>query len=658
MKSFYRPEIDGLRAIAVISVIIYHAKISIFGSNILKGGFLGVDIFFVISGYLITSIIYKEIKLTNNFSFVNFYARRIRRIIPALFFVILFSMPFAWKLILPLDLVNFSKSLLSSMGFISNYFFYTAGQEYISKDSLYAPLLHTWSLSVEEQYYIIFPLFFFIFFKFFKNGIFVLLISIFCVSFFYANIGSEYFPSLNFYSLLSRLWEIMAGAIIAILYLNTNMKKTPEKLKNVFMLIGILLIFFPIIFYDNTIRHPSILTLPIIIGTCIIIWYSSKDNIVTKILSSKPLVSIGLISYSLYLWHYPIFAFSRIKFTGFISETYYKEIIIFLLLIALSLFTYFFIEKPFRNKKNSFKFTIYPIAFFSVIFIIFSTTVIINNGFDNRFYSDEKYKLSSSSYNQDFDYLNDYYNNDYYKNHKIHVLIVGNSHAINLLNILINTDLKKDYYFNIPGPKLRGSNTPGSKQRLGNNYQVKYFYDFLKEGKAIIDGPHENFLKHLKKQYRKSEIIILHSLWSETDVSLIEDINSILVKDNKKLIVIDNSLYSTVKLSYMFNRLDYFVYMNKRLPNTNELINIEKELFNDIANKNELNVKIYDLAKKNNIKILKMENINCNIVEKRCPVITKNGYKIYWDYGHLTNAGAKFFSEIIQKNEEFLKLLK
>ena len=136
------------------------------------------------------------------------------------------------------------------------------------------------------------------------------------------------------------------------------------------------------------------------------------------------------------------------------------------------------------------------------------------------------------------------------------------------------------------------------------------------------------------------------------------DINSILVKDNKKLIVIDNSLYSTVKLSYMFNRLDYFVYMNKRLPNTNELINIEKELFNDLANKNELNVKIYDLAKKNNIKIFKMENINCNIVKKRCPVITKNGYKIYWDYGHLTKEGAKFFSEIIQKNEEFLKLLK
>ena len=158
MQLTYRPEIDGLRAIAVISVIIYHAKINLFGFDILAGGFLGVDIFFVISGYLITSIIYKEIKLTNNFSFSYFYERRIRRIIPALFFVLLICIPFAWLFILPEDLIDFCKSLLFSIGFTSNYFFYFSEQDYISKESLYVPLLHTWSLSVEEQYYIIFPI--------------------------------------------------------------------------------------------------------------------------------------------------------------------------------------------------------------------------------------------------------------------------------------------------------------------------------------------------------------------------------------------------------------------------------------------------------------------------------------------------------------------
>ena len=138
MNLKYRPEIDGLRAIAVLSVIIYHANIKIFGYRLLEGGFLGVDVFFVISGYLITSIILKEFKDTGKFSFLNFYERRIRRIIPALFFVILVSLPFAWFFILPSDYINFSKSIISSLGFLSNYFFYFSVQEYISVDSLYS----------------------------------------------------------------------------------------------------------------------------------------------------------------------------------------------------------------------------------------------------------------------------------------------------------------------------------------------------------------------------------------------------------------------------------------------------------------------------------------------------------------------------------------
>ena len=648
MQLTYRPEIDGLRAIAVISVIIYHAKINLFGFDILAGGFLGVDIFFVISGYLITSIIYKEIKLTNNFSFSYFYERRIRRIIPALFFVLIICIPFAWFYILPEDLIEFCKSLLFSIGFTSNYFFYFSEQDYISKHSLYIPLLHTWSLSVEEQYYIIFPITFLIFFKFFKNKIFIFLLSLFLLSFIYANFGSKYFPNLNFYSLVSRLWEIMAGSMISILYFNFNNEKLPKKYGNSFTLIGILLIILSIIFYNDEIPHPSLFTLPVIIGTCMIIWFSSENNFITKILSSKPFVGVGLISYSLYLWHYPIFSFSRIRYTGFISESFYKEIIIIILLVALSVFTFFFVEKPFRNKKNNFKFIIFPIIISVIFFVIFTRISIINSGFENRFYSDQNYKLSSLEYRREFSNFANNYNTDNYEPNKKNVLIVGNSHSVNLLNILSQTNLDNDYYFNIVVP---------NKRRSGNNYQVRYFYEFLANNKALMDGNYKNFLDYLKKQYNKSDIIILHTLWSEIDVKLIDDINEFLIRDNKKLIVFDNSLYSTVKLSYLFNRLDYFVYINQRLPNENELANIERNLYRDLNNRKEINLKIKKITSENNIRLINMINLNCVVKDKRCPAITENGFKIYWDYGHYTREGARFFAKNFEKNLELINFL-
>ena len=158
MKLTYRPEIDGLRAIAVGAVILYHTQINILGHQPFKGGFIGVDIFFVISGYLITSIILKELITTGKFSFKHFYERRIRRILPALLFVMLVSLPFAWMYLLPSSFVDYSKSILYSLGFSSNFYFHYSEQQYGAESGLLKPFLHTWSLSVEEQYYILFPI--------------------------------------------------------------------------------------------------------------------------------------------------------------------------------------------------------------------------------------------------------------------------------------------------------------------------------------------------------------------------------------------------------------------------------------------------------------------------------------------------------------------
>ncbi|MGH1398223.1 MAG: acyltransferase family protein [Alphaproteobacteria bacterium] len=154
----YRPEIDGLRAIAVLGVLFYHAKFMLFGAPVLAGGYLGVDIFFVISGYLITRIILKELQERDSFSFAHFFERRARRILPMLFVVMIAALPFAWRSLLPADLVEYAKSVLAALGFGSNFFFYFATTEYGADSSLLKPFLHTWSLGIEEQFYIVMPL--------------------------------------------------------------------------------------------------------------------------------------------------------------------------------------------------------------------------------------------------------------------------------------------------------------------------------------------------------------------------------------------------------------------------------------------------------------------------------------------------------------------
>ena len=215
MRITYRPEIDGLRTIAVVSVIFYHAQISIFSHELFKGGFIGVDIFFVISGYLITYIILKELVTTGSFSFKHFYQRRIRRILPALLFVMLISLPFAWMYLLPNTFIDYSKSILYSLGFSSNFYFWFTGQKYGAESGLLKPFLHTWSLSVEEQFYVLFPIVLIITFKYFRKYLINILIFGFILSLGMADWGSRNYPSFNFYILPTRGWELLAGSILA-----------------------------------------------------------------------------------------------------------------------------------------------------------------------------------------------------------------------------------------------------------------------------------------------------------------------------------------------------------------------------------------------------------------------------------------------------------
>ena len=372
MKIPYRSEIDGLRAIAILSVIFYHSNKSIGSFTLFSGGFLGVDIFFVISGYLITSIILNEINTTQNFSFKNFYQRRARRILPALLFVIFFSIIFAYLYLLPIDFNDYVKSIFFSLFFTSNYFFYYTGELYDATPSLLIPFLHTWSLSVEEQFYLLYPIILYFSFRYFKNFLNKIFFSLISVSIFLMIFYSYTNQSFAFYNFLARFWELLIGGLLANYQKKISSYNLSILKKNIFSFFGILLIIYSIFFFNKNISYGYIYTFISIIGVSLIISFHDREILINKILTNKILVFLGLISYSLYLWHYPIFAFGRI--TEFFGDGVSKKLIF--LTFILSIFTYFLIEKPFRNfnfvNTKIFLFLIFFLYFILLIFISFS----------------------------------------------------------------------------------------------------------------------------------------------------------------------------------------------------------------------------------------------------------------------------------------------
>ena len=485
MKISYRPEIDGLRAIAVGIVILYHSKISLFGHKYFEGGFIGVDIFFVISGYLITSIIFKELITTGSFNLKYFYERRIRRILPVLLFVMLVSFLFAWMYLLPISFIDFSNSILYSLGFSSNFFFHYSGQEYASPSGLYKPFLHTWSLSVEEQFYIIFPATLLITFKYFRKYLAHILIIACLISLGLAEWTSRNYPSLSFYFLHTRLWELLAGSILAYYEVTRGQRSNFKILNLILPLVGLLLIAHSVFFFDDEIFHPSILTLSSIIGVCMIIWFSNKDEFITKILSSKLFVGIGLISYSLYLWHYPIFAFSRV--TGFTFENKFGQILSVVIIFILSVASYYLIEKPFRNKKYQFKKLLTILIGFIIFLISISFYVIHEDGIKSRIPKIFQNRLTKSLNREDY----------YQKENTQKVVLIGDSHSASL-EYNLNEEIKKNelsFYRFKPFMYLKDFNRVNRKT---NNF-----------GKVSTDNEIDNFLAS-----NSELIVILHFRWS------------------------------------------------------------------------------------------------------------------------------------------------
>jgi peptidoglycan/LPS O-acetylase OafA/YrhL len=653
MTKEYRKEIDGLRGIAVIAIIFYHSQITVQGYHLFRGGFIGVDIFFVISGYLITSIIFKNL-VVGTFSFRRFCEKRIRRILPLLIFVILITFPFAWLYLYPGDFISYSKSSITSLSFSSNLFYHYSENVFGSIESLYKPLFHTWSLSILVQFYILFTIIFFLIFRFFKKFVIFFLILGFIISLGLAHSLSNYAPNFNFFSLPTRVWELLAGSIIA--YFEIKYGRSKQKNLNLILPgVGLFLIAYSIFFFNDKLNvnifHPSFKTLLPIIGVCLIIWFSSKNDLITKTLSSKLLVNIGLISYSLYLWHYPIFAFNKIS--NFATDNIFKELLLGIILVIVSIISYYLIERPFKNKKIQFKKFFIFINFFILTIFILNQLVVSKNGFKERYSKIYiKNKIDNKELENDaWEYIKNFTDQKFANNQKfqskdkIKVLIIGDSHSLDLFNVFfLNKNLFKKYEF------------------------LRYGYNFFWHNNLSVNLNNKNISDFQNSEiFLQSDVILISNNFSDNETiddkafKKLEDF-IYLFKKNKKIILTSNAniyksnkkfnnLYSLTLFDYfLLNNADELKFIDKDLS-SDDMYQINHYYFNNrkIDLTKIINDKLKLISKKNNITILNKQDFQCIIEKQICFGVTSEGFKTNYDPSHFTLEGAKFFGKRISK---------
>lgn len=334
----YRSEIDGLRAIAVVVVILFHA-----GLPGLQGGFVGVDIFFVISGFLITSILEAELR-DNRFSLAGFYERRCRRILPALYLVTACTIPFAVAWTFPLELREFWKSILAAITFYANFFF-ARTVDYFSPIGDEKPLLHTWSLSVEEQFYLLFPLLLWLIWRIGRAHRLVFLSILLIASFALAEwlwFASGLKLTKLFFFTPGRVFELLVGAICSIIL--SDFKLRPNM---IYSYTGLLFLLVSVSCLDEAMPYPSHYTLLPVIGTALILLFSNSASVPGRVLSHPAFVGIGRISYSAYLWHVPLIALYKTR--SIEPPSTFSTLVVALCAFPLAFASWRFVEMPFRK---------------------------------------------------------------------------------------------------------------------------------------------------------------------------------------------------------------------------------------------------------------------------------------------------------------------
>ncbi len=623
----YRKDLDGLRAISIIFVVFYHLQLNLF-NGLFLGGFIGVDIFFVLSGYLLTGLLTKNYQ--SKISIGSFYLKRSRRLLPSFYFVIFCSVIISYFFLISNYYEEFYKSVISATGIFSNFFF-AFNSNYFDTPYFLKPLLHTWSLSIEFQFILFYPIFLYLCLKKLSRKKIVYLFSIiFFLNLLYIQFGGNLqftYPYIEknlsifnpptagtFFYTTSRIWEFLAGAIC--FYISKK-----NKYENILYTCGVILIFLSLFFFSKGVNNPSINNIIPVIGTCLIITSNSNYNFLKKILSLKLFVFIGLVSYSLYLVHFPVISFSEYIF----KENYFNnkislKIFLFSLSFLISILLWKFIEEPFRNSK-----LITNKSFVKIIVSSFLVIIIFNYSLNTlKKKKDIAIKEKYSSINFNFDSADiSKFKNEFNDIKNVKILILGDSQSVDLFKIL-----KQNNYLN-------------------DKYDFAYFdskfeFNYLSENTFLAKKFRERLVN--SKKFKKSNYIIISTDYSQKDLRSFDKNIKFLSKFKKNLIVSNSfpnfSIHDPVLSILLKNDTDYlssetlnkelFKFIKKQIFKINEIINIK--------------------TKENNLLLFDRTNLICNYKMKVCPALSEDNRLIFSDNKHLTNYGINHFS-----NSKYLK---
>jgi peptidoglycan/LPS O-acetylase OafA/YrhL len=619
----YRREIDGLRALAVVPVILFHA-----GFETFSGGFVGVDVFFVISGYLITTIILTELE-QDKFSIVNFYERRARRILPALFLVMLVCIPFAWFWLLPSAMKDFSQSLVAVSVFASNILFWRESG-YFAPAAELKPLLHTWSLAVEEQYYLIFPLFLMLTWRLGKRWILVLLVAVFIASFATAQWASIAKPAAAFYLLPTRGWELLIGAFAAFYLSKSNRTEFARSVGEICGWLGLVLILYAVFAYSKTTPFPGVYALAPTVGTVLIILFATQQTTIGQFVGNKAFVGVGLISYSAYLWHQPLFAFARERSLTEPSQLVFG--ILSLAALVLAYFTWRFVEAPFRKKGtfNRFKIFLYA-SIASIFFIIFGlvgnfyqekiTSVRFN---ENQIFTITSASLSPKRLSCHFPRTDQALEREpcKYFSDNVKVAVIGNSHATELAYSLATILKSKDV--GIVQHTMSGCN---------HNYNVP------SESDSICGKWHSKVMKNLISD--KSINVVILSYRNEQSLNeskyrqSLADIANELVDSGKRVVLV---LQAPMPISHIDR------YLSKHISDLS--ISISSRKLSDWQNLYAQSTEMVKLLK-DDVKVFDPAELFCDF--EFC-YVTKHGVSLFFDDDHVSVAGGKVIgAELVKR---------
>ncbi|WP_147126233.1 acyltransferase family protein [Shimia ponticola] len=613
-KTAYRPEIDGLRSVAVVPVILFHAGYEYFG-----GGYVGVDVFFVISGYLITCILLRDIA-ADDFSIWRFYERRARRILPALLLVMLVTLPFAWAWMTAPLYADFSASLLAVLGFVSNILFWQQSS-YFDVAAELKPMLHTWSLAIEEQYYLFFPPLLWLIMRFIGiRGSVAFLVALAAASLVLTETMVRERPVAVFYLLPFRAWELLAGALCAYAHVHGTRREVP-----ILALLGLLLTLGPIFVYDANTPFPSLYALVPVLGTVLVILFASPAGLAGRVLANPLAIGIGLISYSAYLWHQPLFAMARIRFDLHPGDLIFLPLSVLALLLAW--LSWRFVEQPFRKGMSLRPFIAITgsaaamVAAFGALGLLeyqrgYSRLAAIVYT-DALIDTEAERALTWSTVLENPELADDLAS--FPEDGSVKLLLVGDSHAKDLFNALYLTEGGAS--ISVRRVTMGG----GCTDRIGARFEPTTAQDCF-----------DNLVRRAGPLLEQADAVLLTKRWvlEDTFPAYLPVFISGLEAMGKTVAIGGNTVEYAPDAPMLLRRL--------ARQDALDTVDVAARLAQARTPRVErTNKALQSIAEAASVPYLDKTPLLCSEDGQSCPALTADGHAIYFDYGHLTLAGAR-----------------